>query len=78
MLLFWAAKYIISMKENYALATYKLLNHFEGKSINNCDFYKGAAISFTRPRHENILDTPLFVVQSSAIYTYHIYWCFAD
>jgi hypothetical protein len=39
MLKFWAAKYIISIKENYALAAYKLLSHFEGKSINNCDFF---------------------------------------
>ena len=72
MLPFRAAKYIISMKENYALATYKLLSHFEGKSVKNCHFFKGAAISITRPRHENILDTPPFVVQSSAIYLPHL------
>jgi hypothetical protein len=73
MLAFWAAKYLISIKENYALAAYKLLSHFEGKSINNCDFFfKGAAISVTRPRHEHILDTPLFVVQSSAVCVPHL------
>jgi hypothetical protein len=58
MLAFWAAKYTISINENYALAV-QIAEPF-WKEIDKC-------FSTTRPRHEHILYTPLFVVQSSAV-----------